>query len=120
MNDQATAAAPAADDDDAAEELRDVNVEFTVPMEGPRTDAAPKGVSRRPGSTEYVTRAEADRLIGRGMAFELDDTGQPIRSTTHRQVTPETRPATPPVERAVTVPAQTPSPAKPAGAGKGK
>jgi hypothetical protein len=122
MNDQATAAAPAADDvDDASDELRDVNVEFTVPMEGPRTDAAPKGVSRRPGSTEFVTRSEADRLTARGMAFELDGEGKPLKTTTHRQVEPETRPANPPgVERAVTVPPQTPAPAKPAGAGKGK
>jgi hypothetical protein len=59
-----------------------MRVEFTIPMEGPRTAAHPKGVSRRPGQTETVDDAEGARLIERGMAIAVDGDGFPVRITT--------------------------------------
>lgn len=64
-------------------------VEFTCPMEGPRTEAAPKGVSRRPGDREEIPDVvspvdgitEGQRLILRGMAYAVDADGKAIKVT---------------------------------------
>ena len=46
-----------------------MRVEWTQPMEGP-------GISRRPGMQAPVAHDEGDRLIERGIVFEVDeDTG---------------------------------------------
>lgn len=118
-------------------------VEFTVPMEGPRSDLHPKGLSRRPGSQEDVPDAEGLVMIERGLAFAIDADGYPIKISTgehqvrqaaagalaaaeteaaaNRQAPVERttqRPAKP-VERAVTQP--TPAkPGAPRGASGGK
>jgi len=81
-----------------------MRVEFTIPMEGPRTAAAPKGVSRRPGSQEIVSLAEGERLVSRGMAHEVGDDGVAIKRTTPRDEPIEQRPATPPIETTVKTP----------------
>lgn len=95
-------------------------IEFTVPMEGPRTEAAPRGVSRRPGHQEDVDPAEAERLISRGMAIEVVD-GAAMKETpmqnANRNRQPETATAKPPIERATRVP--TPLAPAEAGARKG-
>lgn len=125
-----------------------MRVEFTVPMEGPRTALHPKGISRRPGHSEDVPDDEGARLIERGMAIEVDADGYPVKITTAEhanrqaeadqaaadQLAAEQRAAAEasaadqrqaPVERTVTTPAKPveravtqPTPAKP-GAPKG-
>lgn len=61
-----------------------MRVEFTVPMEGPRCDEFPKGISRRPGQRDTLDDAEALRLISRNMAFEIGEDGLAIHPAPER------------------------------------
>lgn len=104
-----------------------MRVEFTVPMEGPRCEEFPKGISRRPGQRDTLDDVEALRLISRNMAFEIGDDGLAIHPAPERvapvevaeieaaaePVSPPPPPAPPaprrrqvPTEKAVTAPGE--------------
>jgi hypothetical protein len=58
-----------------------IRIEYAASFEGPPTEENPRGVSIRPGHIDTVDSVEGERLIARGMAFEVDENGVTLRET---------------------------------------